>query len=87
MDQAARERLHVAARNGLHQQEFNDLMIRQSLRPAIEQPLAQPCAVAARIIGKIAARLPEGEGAFIEEGRLSVHAAYKQLPFPSARRK
>ena len=46
LDQRACDRLGVAAGDGGHQQIFDDLVIGQRVLPAVEQPFAQPCAVA-----------------------------------------
>jgi hypothetical protein len=47
--QLARQRLGVAAWNGERQQIFDQLMIKERLRPALEQPFAQAGAVARRV--------------------------------------
>ncbi len=93
MDQAAGQRFHVTPRNGLHQEEFNHLMIAQSLCPAVQKPLAQAPAMPAGVgaefgtdVGDAAGPVVGGAG-FVEQGRLLRHDMHKQLPFRSARRK
>jgi hypothetical protein len=54
VDQLLRQRLGVDARDGQRQQIFNQLVIVEALRPAVEQPLPQPGTVAlarSRFIG------------------------------------
>lgn len=98
MDQAAGEGFHVAPGNGLHQQEFYDLVIPQSFRPTFDQPLAQPGPVAAGIVPRLrgapipGTRNPTGIragvfGGFIEETVVIGHNVHRQLPFPDAKRK
>lgn len=84
LQQAARQRLHVAAGNGLHQQEFDHFVIRQRFIPAVDEPLAQAPPMPGGIIGR---RFPFAGHAFIEEWGLIWHILYKQLPFPRVQRK
>lgn len=49
-DQAPCQRLGIPPRNGEGEQIFDQLMIEQRLRPAGDQPLAQPRTVAAGIM-------------------------------------
>ncbi|GFM27647.1 molybdenum ABC transporter, periplasmic molybdat e-binding protein [Novosphingobium sp. PY1] len=97
LEQAARQRFHVAAGNGLHQEEFNDLMIRQSLVPALNQPPSKARAMTGRIVaarlgafsrGLVMRHSVAGIGAaFIEEWGLVWHILHKQLPFRHGQRK
>ena len=52
-DQLLGERLGVAAGDGQREQIFDQLMIEQGVRPALEQALAQPGAVPAAVFGSV----------------------------------
>jgi hypothetical protein len=53
VDQLLGERLGVAAGEGEGEQIFDQLVVEQRVRPAFEQALPQPCAVAAAVEGEI----------------------------------
>ena len=53
-EQSLGQRLGILTRNRRRQQIFDQLVIEQRLAALLEQPLAQPCAVAAMIlIGRV----------------------------------
>jgi hypothetical protein len=82
LQQAARQRLHVAPGYGLRQKQFDHFMIAKSVRPAFQQSLAQALSVAC------GGRLASSERAlFIEKRGVVGHNLHNQLPFQRSQRK